>query len=90
VYDRGNSGVPGERLQKKEKLWWDLDVGTRRGKIGIGWKERKGGTKCTMRRERDNWARVKYGCSEMRDREKKERGEISNEDGREVRWIKGI
>jgi hypothetical protein len=51
-------------------------VGTRRGKTGIGWKERKGGTKCTMRRERDNWARVKYGCSEMRDREKKERGEI--------------
>jgi hypothetical protein len=30
------------------------------------------------------------GCSEMRERESKERGEILNEDGREIRWMKEI
>jgi hypothetical protein len=30
------------------------------------------------------------GCSEMRQREGKERGEILNEDGREIRWKKAI
>jgi hypothetical protein len=38
VYDRGNSGVPGERVSKREKT-------------GIGWKERKGAAECTMRKE---------------------------------------
>jgi hypothetical protein len=27
------------------------------------------------------------GCSEMRERERKERGEILNKDGREVGWM---
>jgi hypothetical protein len=26
------------------------------------------------------------GCSEMRERERKQRGEIRNDDGREIRW----
>jgi hypothetical protein len=30
------------------------------------------------------------GCSEMRERERKERGEIQNEDGKEIRWMKEI
>jgi hypothetical protein len=30
------------------------------------------------------------GCSEMRERERKERGEILNGDGRETRWMKEI
>jgi hypothetical protein len=30
------------------------------------------------------------GCSEMRERERKERREILNEDGREIRWMKEI
>jgi hypothetical protein len=47
VYDRGSSGVPGERECKRKK-----DVGTRREKTGIGWKERKEGAECAMR-ERD-------------------------------------
>jgi hypothetical protein len=38
--------------------------------------------------ERENKSR--NGCSEMRQREEKERGEIQNEDGREIRWIKEI
>jgi hypothetical protein len=30
------------------------------------------------------------GCSEMRERERKEWGEILNEDGRETTWMKKI
>jgi hypothetical protein len=30
------------------------------------------------------------GRIEMRERERKERGEIQNEDGREIRWMKEI
>jgi hypothetical protein len=30
------------------------------------------------------------GCSEMRQRERKERGELQNEDGREIGWMKEI
>jgi hypothetical protein len=41
-----------ERVQEKKKLWRDLDVGTRREKTGIGWKERKEGAECVVRRER--------------------------------------
>jgi hypothetical protein len=40
-------------------------VGTRREKTGIGWKERKEGSECAMRRERD---RQLNGCTEMRER----------------------
>jgi hypothetical protein len=29
-------------------------------------------------------------CSEMRERKRKERGEILREDGREIRWMKEI
>jgi hypothetical protein len=49
VYDGGNSGVPGETECKRKN---NDDVGTRREKIGIGWKERKEGAECGMRRER--------------------------------------
>jgi hypothetical protein len=55
-------------------------VGTRE-KTGIGRKERKAGTKCVMRRERQ-FEHMWNGCNEMR---KEERGEILNEDGREIR-----
>jgi hypothetical protein len=52
------------------------------------------GKKCRMyyeerERERDHW-HMWNGCSEMRERERKERGEIPNEDGREIRWMKEI
>jgi hypothetical protein len=30
------------------------------------------------------------GCGEMREREEKERGEILNEDGREIGWMKEV
>jgi hypothetical protein len=38
-------------VEEKEKWWGDSDVGTRRQKTGIGWKERKEGAECVMRRE---------------------------------------
>jgi hypothetical protein len=46
VYDRGRESA------RKKKSWRDLYVGTRRGKTGIIWKERKEGVECAMRRER--------------------------------------
>jgi hypothetical protein len=50
----------GERVQKKEKWWRDLDVGMRREKTGIGWKESKEGAEWAMKRERENWAHVEW------------------------------
>jgi hypothetical protein len=58
-------------------------VGTRREKSRIGWKERKEGAECAMRRA--TIEQMWNGCSEMRERERKKRGEIQNEDGREIR-----
>jgi hypothetical protein len=85
VYDRGNSGVPGERECKERKMMARFRRGkTRREKRGIGWKRRKEGAECAMRREREHmW----NGCREMREGGK-ERWE--NEDEREIRWIKEI
>jgi hypothetical protein len=40
--------------------------------------------------ERETMEHMWNGCSEIREREKKELGAIQNEDGREVRWIKEI
>jgi hypothetical protein len=54
------------------------DVGTRREKTGIGWKERKEGAECAMReRERDRESSIRG----MGERERKKQGEILNEDG---------
>jgi hypothetical protein len=39
--------------------------------------------------ERETIEHMRNGCSEIRKRERKERGEIQNEDGREIRKIKG-
>jgi hypothetical protein len=49
----------------------------------IGWNERKEGVECVMRRERES-------SGEMRGRERKERGDILNEEGREIEWMKEI
>jgi hypothetical protein len=60
VYDRGNSGVPGERECKERKMMARFRRGkTRREKRGRYWME-----ECAMRREREHmW----NGCSEMRE-----------------------
>jgi hypothetical protein len=88
VYDRG--GIPGEReVEKKEKLWRDLDVGTRREKTEIGRKERKEGAGMCYE-EREATEHMWNGRSEMRERKRKELEEIQNEDGREIRRMKEI
>jgi hypothetical protein len=40
--------------------------------------------------ERETIEYMWNGCSEMRETERKESGEILNEDGREIRWMKEI
>jgi hypothetical protein len=60
VYERGNSGVLGERECKRKQNDGEIHVGTRRERTGTGWKERKGGEGCAMRRERDNRAHVEW------------------------------
>jgi hypothetical protein len=52
VWQRKFRNTWGERVQKKEKWWRDVDVGTRREKTGIGWEGRKEGAECAMRRKR--------------------------------------
>jgi hypothetical protein len=59
-----------------------------REKTGIGWKERKEGAECA--REKETIKHMWNGCSEMREKERKERGKILNEDGMETRWTKEI
>jgi hypothetical protein len=78
----------GERARKKGKLWRDLDVGTKRERTSTGWRRRKECAGCAVRRG-DDRAHVR-GCGEMREREEKERGEILNEDGREIGWMKEV
>jgi hypothetical protein len=64
-------------------------VGTRE-KTAIGWKERKEGAECAMKRERETIEHMWNRCSKMREREGKQREEILNEDGQEIRWMKEI
>jgi hypothetical protein len=46
---------------------------------------------CRMcREERETIEHMWRGCGEMREREEKERGEILNEDGREIGWMKEV
>jgi hypothetical protein len=40
--------------------------------------------------ERETIEHMWNGCSEMRERVRKKRGEILNEDGREITWMKEI
>jgi hypothetical protein len=64
-----------ECLEEKENMCW------------IEGKERG----CRMcDEERETIEHMWNGCSEMRERERKERGEMLNEDGREIKWMKEI
>jgi hypothetical protein len=45
--------------------------------------------RCRMcHEEKKTIEHIGNGCSEMRERERKERGELLNEDGRKIRWMK--
>jgi hypothetical protein len=52
--------------------------------------ESKEDAECAMKRERETIEHMWNGCSEMRERERKERGEILNEDGQEIGSMKEI
>jgi hypothetical protein len=56
MYDRGNSGIPGERERecKGEKNNGEIEMWERGENSGIGRKERKEGAECAMRRERQS------------------------------------
>jgi hypothetical protein len=58
-------------------------VGRRREKTDIGWKEKKQGAECAMRRERQ-LSTCGMDVVKRRETERKERGEILNEDEREI------
>jgi hypothetical protein len=75
-------------VQEKEKRWRDIDVETRTEKTGIGRKERKEGAECAMRRK--TIEHIWNGCREMKERERKERGEILKGKGRAIGWMKEI
>jgi hypothetical protein len=82
MYDRGNSGGPGERECKKEKHDGEIQMWQRgERKQWMEGKERR----CRMCYEkRETIEHMWNRCCEMREREGKERGEILNEDGREI------
>jgi hypothetical protein len=61
------------RESARERKMRDLDLGTRREKTDIGWKERKEGAECAMKRERETIENMWNGCSEMSERKEKER-----------------
>jgi hypothetical protein len=48
------------------------------------------GTECATYEESERIEHLWNGYSEIREREKKERRENLNKDGREIRWIKAI
>ncbi|KAJ3636810.1 hypothetical protein MTP99_000320 [Tenebrio molitor] len=81
-HDRGNSRGPGERECKKEKHDGEIQMWQRgERKQWMEGKERR----CRMCYEkRETIEHMWNGCCEMREREGKERGEILNEDGREI------
>jgi hypothetical protein len=89
VYDRGNSEVPGERECKRKKNDGEIEMWERgeRKQILNGRRGKKVENVLCMRRERERIEHMRNGCSEMRERERKERGKILNEDGKEIRWM---
>jgi hypothetical protein len=74
-------------VQEKEKRWRDIDVETRAEKTGIGRKERKEGAECALRTK--TIEHIWNGCKEMKERERKERGEILKGKGRD-RWMRDM
>jgi hypothetical protein len=76
-----------ERVQEKEKLRLDLDGNEdRENRYWMEGKERR----CRMCYEERETIEHWNGCSEMKPRERKERGEILNEDGKQIGWMKQI
>jgi hypothetical protein len=92
-YEKGNFRVPTKREYKREREKRE----TNDGEIQMWEREerkqildgRRGKKVQDMLRERKETIEHMWnGCSEMRERERKGRGEILNEDGREIGWMK--
>jgi hypothetical protein len=78
-----------ERIKVQQRVSEVYDRGDP-GVPGEGEKEAEE-RRCRMcNEERETIEYMWNGCSEMRETERKERGEILNEDGREIRWMKEI
>jgi hypothetical protein len=86
VYSRGNSGVPGGENARKRKMMARFRCGNeeRENRYWTEEEERR----CRICNEaRETIGHMWNGCSEMRERERKEQGEILNEDGKDERYI---
>jgi hypothetical protein len=87
VYGRGNSGVSGGESAKERKIMARFRYGSeeRENRYLIEGEERG----CRMYyEERETIEHMCNGCSEMREGERKERGEMQNEHIREIKWMK--
>ncbi|KAH0814695.1 hypothetical protein GEV33_008096 [Tenebrio molitor] len=72
-----------DKQKRREGMW-------ERGETNKYWIEGEE-TRCRMcYEERHTIEHMWNGCREMRERERMQRGEILNEDGREIRWMKEI
>jgi hypothetical protein len=80
VYDRGNPEYLGRESAKERKMMARFRCGNEERENRYWWEERKEGAECAMRRERID--HMRNGYREMREKERKEWGEILNEDGR--------
>jgi hypothetical protein len=52
VYDRGDSEVPGRESAKEGKIMAGFRCGNEERGNSIGWKKRKEGAECVMRKKR--------------------------------------
>jgi hypothetical protein len=89
VYGRGNSGVSRGKSAKERKIMARFIYGNEEGenRYWIEGEERG----CRMcYEERETIERMWNGCNEMREGERKERGEMQNEHRREIKWMKEI
>jgi hypothetical protein len=89
------------KVGEKEGEWFKTTKGVRQGcplNPGCGNEERENKywteeeeRRCGMcREESETIEHMWSGCNEMRERERKDRGEILSEDGREIGWMKEI
>jgi hypothetical protein len=86
VYSRGNSGVPGGENARERKMMARFRCGNeeRENRYWTEGEERR----CRICNEaRETIGHMWNECSEMRERERKEQGEILNEDGKDERYI---
>jgi hypothetical protein len=89
VYSRGNSGVPGGENARERKMMARFRCGNK-DRENTYWKEGEK-RRCRMcYEEKETIEHMWNECSKIRERRRKQRGEIPNEDERDIRWMKEI